>query len=315
MINGVEVASGGQATIYDVGRPGQLLKMYLDPSLVDRDALFESTQWWANLPDVDKQFAQSRLAWPQELAQPSDGLGPSDIAFHMPRAPQDAFRTPPGLTRRFALSTDNLMCTPRPATSQWMPTATSIARLQAARNFVETMVWLQSKNVVFGDISHNNVLWCPTTDSVFFVDCDQARFEGKSSPSPQGSTPGYKDPNPLPGPGPGQSTRDTDNFKIALWIIRVLGTSLDATPKSQPSHLLVHKIQETVTQTNSALHYARLIALWEKASRPGQRPQATEWKAALFGERESVVIQATQRYSGSVPRPPREYQPLRPTGI
>lgn len=278
------VSQGAQAVIRrSPGQPGYLIKAYKDPSTVDFVRLQAHIDWVTTLPTADRQFLQEHMAWPLELS--SGARHGTNAGFVMQEAPGDAFCIS-STGRRHLLESDSLMTLPRPATRDWMPEPTAEQRLNLVIDFAETMAWLDKHTIVFGDISHRNVIWRRHTGQVFLVDCDQARFEGHAPPSDQSDTPGFKDPASIGRLDPRQRSLDSDRYKTAVWIGRVLARSLHEMPSHQPSEDFVFELERTIRDSNRELYVNRILKLWAQARVGGARPHAQEWVQALRNIRE-----------------------------
>jgi hypothetical protein len=303
---GKQVYDGGQGRICEVvGQSDRLAKIYLYPDEVKVDRLNESISWWLDLDASDRKFGEAHFAWPDRLISDSQG---QRLGFEMKKAPVDTARQSPR-GNEAVLYSDNLMCPPRPATP-YIPQPSPDGRIKVCLDFANCIDWLHRHNIIFGDISNKNVLWAPSSERVFLVDCDQARFTGCEPPSPQGNTVGYIDARQGSSSVPGQSTMDADRYKVAIWIGRVLSRLLHVEP-GQAGDEVDRGIRQSVSESSiPKLSAHRIFDLWQKAAVPGSTPLVEEWIMALSGIRGTLRLRPVTPPTTPAPRPPRVWRDL-----
>jgi len=234
--------------------------------------------------------------------------------FVMPLAPKSAFvdRMVGSSKTQVLLELGMLMDEIRPASKSWLPKLQARNRIEIIDKFLQMVQFLHSSNIVLGDISGRNFAWSPYVTSIFFMDCDAFMQVGKRPASPQLETPAFKDPDPLPALVPGGSTKDTDNYKVALVVMRVATRLMHITPTPGEGMTFVAQARLEDLQRELGVDHLlpRLQDLWRKAARgAGLRPSASEWLAAIRNEREVTPLTPPLPHDPSFPRPerPREW--------
>jgi hypothetical protein len=166
-----------------------------------------------------------------------------------------------------------------------------VEKLQIVRDLAGTVDALHARDIVLGDISFANVLWSGGQHPrVMLLDCDGMRRQGQSSVLPQADTIDWDDPLVGQGRGP---TPDQDRYKLALAILRVVTTRLDARPGVALPNL-------------SGLGPAgpRIDGLLAQAAGPaGTRPAAAEWLSALSNRQMQPVGPVGTRRPLDAPAP------------
>ena len=168
----------------------------------------------------------------------------------------------------------------KPAWGEIVPAGTASAktRLKVASEFARLLAVLHGRSLVAGDISVRNVLWAGSDEGaeIFVIDCDGIRKLGSRPVLPQVDTPDWNDPlQPPTGPDV-----DTDRYKLALLVGRVLAIGKDLRPGAPLQ--LVPDIPDRIA--------VRVSALWQRAAGPrGTRPDAVEWTMVLTNRDEIVL--------------------------
>jgi hypothetical protein len=147
---------------------------------------------------------------------------------------------------------------------------------------VEVFQWLHSLGLVIGDVSQANVLWTVRPGpAVYLLDCDGVRLAGRPPVLDQADTPDWHDPKAPPG----AATVDSDRYKAALVVGRVLSQDAYTAPggplRTLPG-VLDDRRENAVT------------ALWRQAAGPcGSRPHLGQWRTALAG-RDTIRLIAAE---------------------
>lgn len=278
--NGADIDIGEITLAEDIGRGGQgrvirvvgmerrvVYKEYLQP---DPDA--EAMQALVSLPGGlsadDQQLLHKQAAWP--IARVFRGR--ELTGFLMPEIPEKFYAlNAAGHSRLRELQ--YLVYEPRVPWGEIVSDDVDIRnRLGIASQCARLVAMLHRHSLVVGDISMKNILWAPgRPPAIYLIDCDGIRRRGWRAVLPQTVTQDWDDPM-MPGSG---SDRDTDQYKIALLVGRVLCRH----PYLRPTEdlALLPGVPDRVA--------AELRALWLRAARPhGQRPEVQDWLIALSAD-------------------------------
>lgn len=164
-------------------------------------------------------------------------------------------------------------------------------RLEVATQSAKLIDLLHVHGWVVGDMSFRNLLWRPGAPyKVFLLDCDGLRRHGEEPVLRQAHTPDWDDPH-QPSSGP---ELDTDRYKLALLVGRVLSRTASVRPGQEPA-LLPGLPDQVVTAVRE---------LFARAHGPrGSRPSAAEWVQALVG-RKRIAVTRPSRPEQSAPAGP-----------
>jgi hypothetical protein len=249
-----KLGGGGQGTVYRLV-DGTLLKLY-HPGIA---VLSDELRRLIDLPDGRGDLSGAPLAWPSGRVFD----GGRCVGLLMPEVPARFTTSMAGRRRLLELQ---FLLYPRRA--MWadleLPTGTQRRRLATA--YVELFRVLHRNGVVAGDVSMRNLLW--TLDggpSVFAIDCDGFRVAGRPPAVRPADTVGWGDPA-----RPREVTVDTDRYKLALVTLRVLIGDHTVTPEDVCRKEFLR-----------CLLGKDLSTLARYAARPGRRPAAECWLAAL----------------------------------
>lgn len=265
---GPVLGTGGQGRVYDLlGRPGYAYKEYRQP-VVHAEALTELVRFRASLPAADRELLDRSAAWPVQRVVDAAGSVKGVIMLRVPSRFEHLIA---GRARHLELP---YLTFPRKPLWADVPSPTARQRMAIVRHFVEVLDLLHRNGLIYGDISHANVLWTVTEGpGVYLLDCDGIRRLGRQAVMPQPETPDWNDPY-------GDSTaasQDGDRYKLALLAGRVLAKE----PYVRPGEpLLLGDVPAAVGNK-----VAKLFA--EAGGKRGRRPNAARWKEALTG-REAV---------------------------
>ncbi|HEX2143023.1 MAG TPA: hypothetical protein VHG10_00805 [Glycomyces sp.] len=257
-----KLADGGQGTVYRAARmPGELFKRYLDPSqlhvgelkrLIRRIHLDERSQH-------ARETILRSTAWPTGVVL-EDG---KHLGMMMPEAPPRFSTRIGGKSRLKELQF--LIFEPKPMWSEvGLPDRDQ--RRELVLSFVRLFKALHDADIIIGDVSPRNLLWTlEPHPGVYAIDCDGFRVNGHPAPTPQAQTLDWVDPDQETG----RATFESDRYKLALLILRVLLVEPKATPQQV------------------AADPKRLSALGDRAAElvgkvaGGERCHAVEWLRAL----------------------------------
>lgn len=275
---------GGQGEVYTLGdRPDQVFKRYFMPN-VNAAALAGLVGFPLRLRPAEQRTLEENTAWPTEMVLAKGQA----VGFLMRRVPP-AFVARTASAKGQLRELQYLLYEPNPLWGDIEPLDAD-DRVELVRAFVELLRILHRHAVVLGDISMRNILWAPgDPPQLFVLDCDSARFESSPSVLPQANTPDWDDPHAPPG----SSDLDSDRYKLALFVARVLSRDAYLRPGKELQLLpgIENPIAELVRKSFERAGGAR-----------GSRPDADEWARALSG-RASIAL---------TPPAPRAPVPLLP---
>jgi hypothetical protein len=280
---GPELGAGGQAWVYRVY--GQLelraYKKYKDPAKADPAALKTLIDLPATLQPSQRDRLHEQAAWP--LARVYDN---GQLSGFLMREIPAQFMGPNTAGKSILRELQFLLYQRKPMWGDIVPAGGvgSQTRIDVARECSALMTLFHAKALVIGDVSMRNVLWTGTggqSAAIFLLDCDGIRQLGQAPVMAQAETPDWNDPNQTPN-GP---DLDTDRYKLALLVGRVLSCQAYIRPGKDPLSLPADLPDRMAV---------RIEAMWRQAARPyGQRPAANQWQQAL-GNRDEITVSTPQ---------------------
>ncbi|MCZ0979849.1 hypothetical protein O1L60_14820 [Streptomyces diastatochromogenes] len=276
-----ELATGGQGRVHVVGGPeGLLFKQYLEPHKVDGAALSALVALRQGLGETDRQRLDREAAWP--LCRVTDAGRVS--GFLMRRAPATmTWRSSKGDEKLIELS---YLLRPPKAAWQAVRQPTPSERFALVMALVDLFQWLHAMGLVVGDLSQANVLWSLAPHpAVHLLDCDGVRITGRPPVLAQADTPDWLDPKSPPG----MVSVDSDRYKAALMIGRVLAQDPYVTPGSPVA---------LGRCPRRAAGHSGAAAVGSGGREYGARPDLGQWRTALAG-RDTIKLLATR----PAPRP------------
>jgi DNA-binding helix-hairpin-helix protein with protein kinase domain len=272
-----QIGDGGQGTVHRLSRlRGHLLKRYHPHVAVDADELDLLIRSPMFMTEHDRGFVLATTAWP--TARVYDGG--ACVGFLMPEAPA---RFSTELAGRPVLRELQYLVYRQRKMWSALRLPSSEERQALVRAYVHLFQVLHRYGVVIGDVSMRNLLWTlEGRPSVYAIDCDGFRLDGRAPAVPQAQTPEWADP----AVNSGMASFDSDRYKLALLVARVLLSDPRVTP-------------EAVVASPELRSRFRpgIMGLLDQASRPGQRPPADSWVRVLEGRPTLTVERA--------PAPPR----------
>lgn len=179
----------------------------------------------AHLPWFD-----ATAAWPLRCVI-NDGLA---VGVVMRLAPDDFYQTIQlralGTTQRKLCEVQHLMASEEDCNKIGMPFADRNARFGLCATMAYFLAFLHKRDVVFGDISATNELFTlEPKPRLMFIDCDAVRKVGAASVVDQLNTPDW-----VPPEGPRLQTKETDSYKLGLFILRTLTPRRGGTQTTDP---------------------------------------------------------------------------------
>ncbi|WP_182908087.1 hypothetical protein [Microbispora sp. H13382] len=263
---------GGQGVVTRVLGPENLVyKEYMPQAgQVNGVALAELVEFGHRQTAAEVRALLSQCAWP--VARVVNGG--QVTGFLMPHVPKDFYGTIGGKPKLVELQ--YLLYEPNWAW-QDLHQPDIDGRLEIATLAAKLIDLLHTHGWIVGDLSFRNLLWRPGHPyKVFMLDCDGLRRHGAEPVLRQAHTPDWNDPY-QPSSGP---ELDTDRYKLALLIGRVLSRTASVRPGDEPA-LLPGLPDHVVTAVRE---------LFIRAQGPrGTRPIAAEWVQALVGRKRIAV--------------------------
>ncbi|MFF3753493.1 hypothetical protein ACFYYH_23975 [Streptomyces sp. NPDC002018] len=261
------IGDGGQGEVYTLGGwSGVLYKSYREPRRVDGDALAALVAVRRALEPGDRDRLDAEAAWP--LCRVTDGGQVTGFLMH--RAPSTMmWRASNGDTKLTELAF--LLRPPKRAWQEVVQPSPG-ERYDLVVALVELLDRLHTMGLVLGDLSQANVLWTVRPGpAVYLLDCDGARPAGREPVLAQADTIDWNDPKAPPG----LVTVDSDRYKAALALARILAQDAYAAP-GKPFVPLPGVLDE---RREAAVR--RLLG--QAAGDFGTRPDLGQWRTALAG--------------------------------
>ncbi|MCT9934541.1 hypothetical protein N5079_30480 [Planotetraspora sp. A-T 1434] len=311
---------GGQGVVTRVLGPENLVYKEYMPQAghVNGMALAELVEFGRRQTAGEARALLAQCAWPVARVVSGDRV----TGFLMPHVPQEFYGPIGGKLKLVELQ--YLLYEPNWAWRELhQPDITG--RIEIATLAAKLIDLLHTHGWVVGDLSFRNLLWRPGPPyTIFMLDCDGLRRHGAEPVLRQAHTPDWDDPH-QPSSGP---DLDTDRYKLALLVGRVLSRTASVRPGQEPTLLsglpdhVVTAVRELFTRTQGPR---------------GTRPVAAEWVQALVGRKRIAVtrpprpqpsvhagpvapirLPGTDRHSVTVSRPapgerPTLSQPLPPS--
>ena len=248
-----KLADGGQGTVYRLA-DGRLLKLYHAEVAVLAAELGRLIQ----LPV--RKLVGATTAWPTGRVFHRGRC----VGLLMPEAPGRFAALLAGRARLLELQ---FLLYPRRAMWASLALPDAEGRRRLAAGYAALFDVLHRNEIVVGDVSMRNLLWTLAGGpSVYAIDCDGFRLVGRPPAVRPADTAGWVDPA-----CPRAVTLDTDRYKLALLMVRLLLGNHTATPADA----------KALPRVGFGPSVAALAAL---AERPGARPPAAAWLAALSGD-------------------------------
>lgn len=264
----------GRAELFElVDRPRLLYKAFGRPrrgkgEMERLQTLAEEGQ--ALFGEEDRPADTHYIAWPRDFVPDGKSAARGVV---IPRA-EDRYLAPGQHSKLISRGLD-FMRKPREVVSAQV-------RLTLMRQLAEAFEYLDERNLVHGDISQNNVLWCPPPDpTVLLIDCDGLREPGEPGEGDEGGahgTRGWQDPREERGEI-NRPDMYSDWYALALAIWRTA-----AVEKFRPRRV----DDEIVLPEQFPLRLGELLRCALEDDRDFEsRPRPGEWAAALRAVSES----------------------------
>ncbi|GAB1511723.1 hypothetical protein [Actinophytocola sp. KF-1] len=248
------IAEGGQGTVFRLSRPaGTLLKLY------HREVAVLAGELGRLIDLPARAVVATRTAWPSGRVFDRGRC----VGLLMPEAPARFATTIAGRPRLLELQ---YLLYPKRAMWADLTLPTEEERRRIAVGYLELFAELHRNDVMVGDVSMRNLLWTlQEGPGVFAIDCDGFRLAGRPPAVRPADTAGWADPA-----GSREVTLDTDRYKVALLVLRLLLGNHRVTPEEVRARPVLR----------GRLGPA-LSVLAARAAAPGRRPAAECWLGAL----------------------------------
>ncbi|GAA1674124.1 hypothetical protein GCM10009830_20610 [Glycomyces endophyticus] len=217
------IGDGGQGVVKRTSRmPGVLYKQYHareQLNVVELERLIRLVHTDMR-PGPDRNLILSSAAWPSGVVLD----GGVHCGLTMPEAP-DHFTADIGEARKLRELQFLIFRKKAGWSNLRLPDETQ--RRALLLRYARLFKALHAIDVIIGDVSPRNLLWTIEPEpAVYMLDCDGCRIAGHLPPMPQAQTPDWADPDQEVG----TATFDSDRFKLALLILRVLLVEPKITP-------------------------------------------------------------------------------------
>jgi DNA-binding helix-hairpin-helix protein with protein kinase domain len=253
-----QIADGGQGVVYRLAGPdGLLLKHYHDEVRVDGEELGRLIAMPDGFAPPDRRLLAASTAWPCGRVFDRGRC----VGLLMREAPHRFVTSIAGAPRLLELQ---FLLYPRRPMWRELVMPSPDERRRLAVRYARLFQVLHTNGVLVGDVSMRNLLWSLVRGpGVFALDCDGFRVLGRRPAVRPMDTAGWVDPAARVG----LPTLDSDRYKLALVVLRLLLGDHGATPADDLGGCLDPE----------------LVELAGRAARPGERPDAGDWLPALAG--------------------------------
>ncbi|HEU5470195.1 MAG TPA: hypothetical protein VFV67_06040 [Actinophytocola sp.] len=267
---GAELGRGGQGRVVEVlggaGRPaGEPLvaKWYLPSVDLDAAALTRLVAWRRSLADADRSTVDDIAAWPRAVLL-RHGRAAGVLLPRVPPRFSIPVRLPSGSAGQVLSELQFLIAGPDLLTRRGIPDLDRPVRLRVLARFAAAVAVLHNHGVVLGDLSVKNVLWSVAggEPAVYLLDCDALRLTGTNPAVRQPNSPGWDDPA-----FPGTQNQQSDRYKVALTVLRVLARDFHT---RDPERARAALGREFLPLLRAGL-----------SGRPDVRPAASAWREPL----------------------------------
>ncbi|THV43277.1 hypothetical protein [Glycomyces buryatensis] len=224
-----KLADGGQGTVHRAAlMPGELYKRYHNPQELNVAELKRLVRrvYAEPMPEHARELILHSTAWPTGVVLEQGKY----TGMTMPEAASKFTAQIGGRSKLQELQ--YLIFGRKPIWGEGLVLPNPDQRRELVLGFVRLFKALHDVDIIIGDVSPRNFLWSVEPHpTVYALDCDGFRVNGYDPPTPQAQTPDWEDPDQETG----RATFESDRFKLALLVIRVLLTEPKTTPKDVAS--------------------------------------------------------------------------------
>lgn len=239
------LGSGGQSHVYrlpeftlpDVPGPLVYKEYHAGTGMISEPGLASVIGFRERLPADQRQFVDKVSAWPLGTVL-DDRLVRGVVMREIPDSFMHHIALIGGQLDRIPRSAQFLFVDRRKVERVGIEFAEHRARLVLCAHLAYVLAFLHHRDVMFGDLSGNNVVFrLEPSAGVMLVDCDAVRKVGTSAIVDQLHTPDWIPPEGQDAP----QTVATDLYKFGLFVLRVLdprdGSSVNVDPSSLDGRL------------------------------------------------------------------------------
>jgi hypothetical protein len=240
-----EIDSGAFGTVFRLSSyslPGFTHLAYKEyavaPESAEVDNLTALVEFRARLDTSARAILDDAAAWPLQLVT----RGGAVCGFVMQLIPPEFFGEqllPSGRTVQLPVKSQWLVVDPAKADAAGIrvPRADDLpARIVLCAKLAHMFGVLHRAGLVYGDLSLNNAMFSAATPPrVMLVDCDAAQSP-VAAPIAQAHTPDWTPPEFVNVPGP--QDIESDRYKLALFVLRVLAPGPHASQTIDPSRMV-----------------------------------------------------------------------------
>jgi hypothetical protein len=218
---GRTLGRGGQGRVVEVsflGEPASeplVAKWYLPDVAVDPAALTRLVSWRRRLGAEDLAVLDDVACWPRAVLV-RHGRAAGVLLPRVPAPFSFELAHPSGARGPVLRELQYLIAGPALLARRGISGESPTTRLRLLVAFVSAVSFLHRREVVLGDMSVKNVLWSAGR-GVHLLDCDALRLTGTNPAVSQPNSPGWDDPA-----FPGTQNQQSDRYKLALTVLRVL---------------------------------------------------------------------------------------------
>jgi len=218
---GQVLGRGGQGEVVEVNLPGRptteplVAKWYLPSVIPDPAALTRLVSWRRSLDGEARTMLDAVACWPRAVLL-REGRAAGVLLARVPAEFTFTLTRPSGGRVTVLRELQYLIAGPELLARRGIADADLTTRLRALAGLVSAVAFLHVRDVVLGDLSVKNVLWAPER-GVYLLDCDSLRMTGNNPAVRQPNSPGWDDPV-----FPGTQNQQSDRYKLALAVLRVL---------------------------------------------------------------------------------------------
>jgi len=221
---GQTLGRGGQGRVVEVldngglaGGRALVAKWYLPSVALDAAALTRLVAWRRSLDEATRAAVDGVACWPHAVLL-RDGRAAGVLLPRVLPVFWLDLRLPSGAHGRVLRELQYLIARPELLVRRGVPDVDAGTRLRLLVRFVEAVALMHANDVVLGDLSVKNVLFSPAgRGRVHLLDCDALRLTGTNPAVGQPNSPGWDDPA-----FPGTQNQQSDRYKLALTVLRVL---------------------------------------------------------------------------------------------
>jgi DNA-binding helix-hairpin-helix protein with protein kinase domain len=217
--HGNRLGRGGQGQVVEVLGPGEALvaKWYLPTVVLDAAALTRLVAWRRSLAPSTRAAVDAVACWPRAVLL-REGRARGVLLPRVPPAFTFETRHPAGTAAPVLRELQHLIARPALLSRRGIPEVGPLPRLRVLTRLVSAVALLHGHDIVLGDLSVKNMVWSAAGDArVWLLDCDALRLTGTDPAVSQSNSPGWDDPS-----FPGTQNQQSDRYKLALAVLRVL---------------------------------------------------------------------------------------------